>query len=495
MTHKPQESIAESTSQDKGAMPIIPKRSAGLKKKKHFSKRAAFFAPALALLDSIVWVVIYFGLSQATGGYNQVSFAAFLIPLVVIILSVALIGGYRMRTDFASLRYASEHLIGCCFAWMGAALILFVVASFGPKPTSSRAILSCSLLIFAFISLFERRLFWFWKAKSRSEGKFLVISDEQFGPVFYHDYQASGQHQVLRFVAANKELRGKPIDGEESPSPVVEIAHLLPHLDNESATGYEAIVVAADLDDLDPAIANRLGIIHFDELPVYTMKSFYEKYWSRIPLDILGPAWPLETEFVLVQHSIYSSLKRLLDFLVALFLLILTSPLMLVVSVVLAIVDGFPIVYSQQRAGINGDPFTLYKFRTMKPGSDRGDAYTREGDHRVSSLGTFLRKTRIDELPQLWNVLRGDMSMIGPRAEWIRLVEGYEREIPHYYFRHLVRPGITGWAQVNYPYGASIEDTLMKFSYDLYYIRNFSMQLDAEVLLKTLHVILFGMGR
>jgi lipopolysaccharide/colanic/teichoic acid biosynthesis glycosyltransferase len=131
----------------------------------------------------------------------------------------------------------------------------------------------------------------------------------------------------------------------------------------------------------------------------------------------------------------------------------------------------------------------------MKPGSDRGDAYTREGDHRVSLLGTFLRKTRIDELPQLWNVLRGDMSMIGPRAEWIRLVEGYEREIPYYHFRHLVRPGITGWAQVNYPYGASIEDTLMKFSYDLYYIRNFSMQLDAEVLLKTLHVIFFGMGR
>jgi lipopolysaccharide/colanic/teichoic acid biosynthesis glycosyltransferase len=110
-------------------------------------------------------------------------------------------------------------------------------------------------------------------------------------------------------------------------------------------------------------------------------------------------------------------------------------------------------------------------------------------------LGALLRKTRLDELPQLWNVLRGDMSMIGPRAEWVKLVRGYEQEIPHYHYRHLVRPGITGWAQVNYPYGASLEDTLQKFSYDLYYIRNFSLRLDAEVVLKTLHTMIFGKGQ
>ena len=131
----------------------------------------------------------------------------------------------------------------------------------------------------------------------------------------------------------------------------------------------------------------------------------------------------------------------------------------------------------------------------MKVGSDKGDKYTREGDTRVSPMGALLRKTRLDELPQLWNVLRGDMSMIGPRAEWVKLVRGYEQEIPHYHYRHLVRPGITGWAQVNYPYGASLEDTLQKFSYDLYYIRNFSLRLDAEVVLKTLHTMIFGKGQ
>ena len=131
----------------------------------------------------------------------------------------------------------------------------------------------------------------------------------------------------------------------------------------------------------------------------------------------------------------------------------------------------------------------------MRHGSDLGDRYTREGDSRVTSLGTFLRKTRLDELPQLWNVLIGDMSLIGPRPEWVKLVEDYELVVPHYHFRHLVRPGITGWAQVNYPYGASVEDSLQKLSYDLYYIRNFSLRLDAEVTLKTLHVMFFGKGR
>jgi len=498
MTLGPQEAAANPTPHfpsEQGTGSIGTEGTKSFRKPKHFSKRAAFFGPALAILDSIQWVIIFLGLSQATGGYNTITFAAIFLPLGCIILSLALIGGYRIRMDFASLRYASEHLIACGAAIIGAALVLYVVASFGPNPTSSRAIFGSTFFIFAFTSLLTRRVFWFWRRKARVDGKFLVIADERFGPVFYREYQASAQHQGVRFVAANRELRGKPIDGEGSPAPVVEVAHLLPHLDRESAAGYEAIVVAADLNGLDPAIASRLGVIHFDELPVYTMDSFYEKYWSRIPLDILGPAWPLETEFVLVQHSVYSSLKRLLDFLVAVFLLLLTAPLMLLVSIVIAIFDGFPVIYSQKRTGINGEPFTLYKFRTMKLGSDKGDGYTREGDDRVSSLGSFLRKTRLDEFPQLWNVLRGEMSMIGPRAEWTRLVEGYEREISYYHFRHLVRPGITGWAQVNYPYGASLEDTLMKFSYDLYYIRNFSIRLDAEVLLKTLHVILFGKGR
>jgi lipopolysaccharide/colanic/teichoic acid biosynthesis glycosyltransferase len=138
--------------------------------------------------------------------------------------------------------------------------------------------------------------------------------------------------------------------------------------------------------------------------------------------------------------------------------------------------------------------FAIVKLRTMRA-SGGGDTYTRAGDPRITRIGQFLRNTRLDEVPQLWNVLRGDMSLIGPRAEWVKLVDEYEKKIPCYHFRHLVKPGITGWAQVNYNYGESVEDTLRKLEYDLYYIRYFSFVLDASIVLKTVHLMLFGKGR
>jgi lipopolysaccharide/colanic/teichoic acid biosynthesis glycosyltransferase len=140
-------------------------------------------------------------------------------------------------------------------------------------------------------------------------------------------------------------------------------------------------------------------------------------------------------------------------------------------------------------------PFKLLKLRTMREAKGTGDPYTRQGDSRITRVGRLLRAARLDELPQLWNVFRGQMSLIGPRAEWDRLVSEYEREIPCYHFRHLVKPGITGWAQVNYRYGTGVQDTLRKLEYDLYYIRNFSFMLDASIVLKTLHVMILQKGR
>jgi lipopolysaccharide/colanic/teichoic acid biosynthesis glycosyltransferase len=159
--------------------------------------------------------------------------------------------------------------------------------------------------------------------------------------------------------------------------------------------------------------------------------------------------------------------------------------------------NGRPVLFRQVRVGRESEPFTILKFRTMShpPTDEVDDIYTRKGDPRITKLGRWLRKLRLDELPQLWNVLRGDMSLIGPRAEWTKCSERYEKKIPFYHFRHLVKPGITGWAQVNYPYGESDEDAIEKLKYDLYYIRHYSLKLDAMIVLKTLHVMLFGKGR
>jgi lipopolysaccharide/colanic/teichoic acid biosynthesis glycosyltransferase len=151
-------------------------------------------------------------------------------------------------------------------------------------------------------------------------------------------------------------------------------------------------------------------------------------------------------------------------------------------------------IFRQARVGLGGRVFTMLKFRTMREAAE-GEIYTRERDGRVTWLGALLRRSRLDELPQLWNVLRGEMSLMGPRAEWIKCAEIYEKQIPNYHLRHLVRPGITGWAQINYPYGESLEDAVEKLRFDLYYIRHFSLLLDWSMMLKTVHVMLFGKGR
>lgn len=430
-----------------------------------------------------------------TGGYNRVTPSAVIIPASVLVFSIMLVNGYRMGTNFASVRYATEHLIACFSAYLLAALLIYGVAQFGPAATSSRGIYTLAVLSFSIITLIFRRLLWISMSGWRNEGRFLVIVDEVFGPKFYRDYLGSGQYQTIRFLAADESLLGSRVAGEESPELKAAAPHLLPHLDHESAPTYEGIVVAADLTRLHPEVIRRLGIIHFEEMPVFSMESFYKTYWTRIPLHKISPSWPLEADYVLVQHSAYSVIKSLLDLGFALLAVVILSPIIIMVALAVLICDGRPVFYSQQRVGLHERRFTIHKFRTMRNDSDRHDPYTREKDPRVTMLGGLLRMTRLDELPQLWNVLKGDMSVVGPRAEWFRLVEEYEREIPHYHFRHLVRPGITGWAQVNYPYGASIEDAFQKLSYDLYYIRHFSLRLDAEVILKTIYIMLFGKGR
>jgi len=201
---------------------------------------------------------------------------------------------------------------------------------------------------------------------------------------------------------------------------------------------------------------------------------------------------------------------------------------MAVIAALIWLTSGRPVIFKQHRLGRDEDTFTAYKFRTMRNESevggrrseDRGrrtevreadineaeirgqrsevreaDLYTRENDPRILSVGRWLRKLRLDELPQLWNVFHGELSLIGPRAEWVECAERYRNKIPFYHFRHLVKPGITGWAQVNYPYGESEEDAVEKLKYDLYYIRHYSLKLDAMIVLKTIHIMFAGKGR
>ncbi len=186
--------------------------------------------------------------------------------------------------------------------------------------------------------------------------------------------------------------------------------------------------------------------------------------------------------------------KRLVDYAGVLTIGLFTLPFMLYAVYRIRKESPGDIFFRQERVGINGKKFTCYKFRSMRQDSYH-DPYTRENDSRIFPWGHTMRKTRIDELPQLWNILKGEMHLLGPRAEWDILVENYEKEIPYYHERHLVRPGITGWAQVNYPYGANAEDARQKLMYDLYYIKHWNFWLELKTAWKTIAVMVGAKGR
>jgi len=257
----------------------------------------------------------------------------------------------------------------------------------------------------------------------------------------------------------------------------------------------EAIVLRETSRELPAAYSQELVELYFHGVPTYTLELFHQVYWRKIPLYRINQTWLFQEGFRIAREPVFERLKRAMDIGFAVVGLLVTAPFVALGAIAVWLEDGRPFFYSQMRIGRNRVPFRMRKLRTMRVADQPGDPYTRAEDLRVTRVGRFLRATRVDEFPQLWNVFRGDMSLIGPRAEWDRLVENYERAIPCYHFRHLVKPGITGWAQVNYPYGANLDDTLRKLEYDLYYIRHFSFSLDASIVLKTIHIMLFGKGR
>jgi len=225
--------------------------------------------------------------------------------------------------------------------------------------------------------------------------------------------------------------------------------------------------------------------------PVLELLDWCEWQLQRVPPELLSSRWLLIAEgFCLRPGKSAWRLKRLGDLLVAGVLLTLTSPLVLLTALLIKLEDGGPVLYSQIRVGLYGQQFRIWKLRTMRPESElEGVRWASRNDPRITRIGWWLRRLRIDELPQLVNVLSGEMSLIGPRPERPEFENNLEVMIPHYKVRQWIRPGLSGWAQVSFTYGASIEDSRIKLSYDLYYLRNFSTWLDVLILLKTIRLI------
>lgn len=218
---------------------------------------------------------------------------------------------------------------------------------------------------------------------------------------------------------------------------------------------------------------------------------------GKIEVEFITEEWLLQAYgFKILRSQIQNNIKRVFDIIMAIIIGVMTLPVMAVAAIIVRFESPGPIIYSQDRVGENGKEFKVHKFRSMRNDAEKdGAKWAQVNDPRVTKFGNFMRKTRIDELPQLINVLKGEMSFIGPRPERMVFIKELEKEIPYYNLRHMVKPGLTGWAQVMYPYGASVEDARRKLEYDLYYIKHHSLYLDLMIMFMTFKTVVFGKGR
>ncbi|MGQ8364684.1 TIGR03013 family XrtA/PEP-CTERM system glycosyltransferase [Glaciecola sp. 1036] len=233
---------------------------------------------------------------------------------------------------------------------------------------------------------------------------------------------------------------------------------------------------------------------------VTDLLDFMERETGQIVVDLMYPSWVIYSNGFQSQNYFREIVDYWINVTLAILILLVTWPIMLITALIIYIDDGYrtkaPILYKQERVGLNGATFNILKFRSMRPDAEKdGAKWASKNDSRVTSIGGFIRKYRIDELPQLLNVLRGDMSFIGPRPERPQFVEQLIKEVPYYAQRHNVKPGLAGWAQLNYPYGASVNDSLEKLKFDLYYVKHQSLLLDLLILIRTMEIVLFGKGR
>jgi sugar transferase (PEP-CTERM system associated) len=299
----------------------------------------------------------------------------------------------------------------------------------------------------------------------------------------YHKYDIAG------FVA---------IPAEEC---VVPTSMLLKMREGESLA---ALAQAHNVEEIVVSVQNRRGGFPIKELlacklqgiKVTDAANFFERESCQIRVDSLQPSW-LVFGGGFDQSFIRTFMKRGFDLICSAGILIVSFPVMVITAILIYLEDRAPIFYQQERVGLDGEPFNVLKFRSMRNDAEKGGKpqWAAQNDPRVTMIGNFIRKTRIDELPQILNVFKGEMSFVGPRPERPYFVEQLIEVVPYYNVRHSIKPGITGWAQVRYGYGASADDALQKLQYDLYYVKNNSLFLDILILIDTLKVVLFRSGR
>lgn len=415
-------------------------------------------------------------------GASAVTATAFVLGMMIVMKGLGLYDtGIWRNLRLVQMRLAFA--LPCCLALIF--LIVYAVPSlhFGPNGlviTVSAAFGGIALV---------RLLFYKWDKVVDFKPRVLVLGTGSRVVRLADIAQRSYKHFMVGYV---------PFPSSASHQvPALQIMSMAP---DES---LPSIVKKHRVNQIVIAVRDRRGALPVRDLmecrmqgvSVMELATFFEREYRQVSLESISPSWMMLGEGFR-QGLFRRGMKRLFDLVVSTALLLLALPIMLIAAVCIVVESGFPVLYRQERVGQGGRVFSIYKFRSMNNSAERDGTprWAIANDDRTTRVGRIIRKLRIDELPQIINVLKGEMSFVGPRPERPYFVDKLVNQIPYYALRHTVKPGITGWAQVCYSYGASLDDTTEKLQYDLYYLKNHTLFLDLMILIATVEVVLWGKG-
>jgi len=461
----------------------------------------AFNFTVLILVDALLAIAALYSAAVLRLGYAELSqklYESSTIYSALVFVLIVLFSSHLMEVyDPTKNGKKREIVVNILFGLVTSFSLLSVAYYLNPSVMMGRGVLIIALCLSAFLQFCWHSLYLAGKNSPRLSQRVLVLGTGTLAAQIGEMVNSNSRNFTLAGYAScdnGSQLK----DDTESSRPAVPQDAILGNSDDllDIALRSQAGMIVV-------ALSQRRGVFPLGEvlkcklnnIQIMDAPAYYELVQGKLMLEAITPSW-----FIFSQGfrrtTMFSICKRAVDIILSCTGILLTLPFFPLIALAIKLDSKGPVFFRQERVGNNEKPFVLIKFRTMGQDAEKGTGavWAGKNDPRVTKLGRFLRGTRIDEIPQLINVLKGDMSFVGPRPERPEFVEKLKLVIPYYSKRHFIKPGLTGWAQVRYPYGASVEDAVEKLRYDLYYVKNISHFLDTLIFFETIKVVLFGRG-
>ena len=460
-----------------------------------YSRTSRMTIVTLLIVGDVVGLLLGFNLalkmrvSQTLDWSNPILYAL----IAMYLLGLYLTDTYKLNREVSGVRLSERAILGILAAMTAVTSLVYITGLWGSRAIVGRGVLLISVGLFLPWAVASRAVVDGWLKVNQEPSRFLVLGDYQKVAKFSKEHRKLNSR--AEFVAfSNNAGSDSHLSSSGGAAVMNEIGTFNPTWKQQYWSG---ILIDGAEKNLSQQMVRELMDMRLKGVYVYSIADFCEQFWQKIPPAYIQDDWfAFTTGFNILHNRIKAKIKQLIDIIGAAIMIVVSLPLTLPVAIAIKLTSPGPIFYSQVRTGLNGKKFRVYKFRSMYQNAEsKGIQWAKEKDPRITKVGSFIRLTRIDELPQLWNVFKGEMSLIGPRPERPEFDLQLREQIPYYDVRYLVKPGITGWAQVCYPYGASVEDAYQKVAYDLYYIKNYSLLMDFAIALKTLRVVILGKGR